>query len=55
MGVEGQQHNTKKAIFDVIATTKDNPATTEKKPKAEPSQNHINRKRYFNVLFGDEI
>ena len=56
MGVKGQKHKTKKANFDTIATTKDNPpATTEKKSKAEPSLNHVNRKRYFNVLFCDEI
>ena len=56
MGVKGQQHKTKKATFDAIATIKDDPpATTEKKPKTELSLNHVNRKRYFNVLFGDEI
>ena len=45
MGVKGQRHKSKKAIFDAIATTKDNPPATtgEKKPKAEPSQNHVNR------------
>ena len=59
MGLKGLRRKTKKACLDLIADEKENPTPEpeKKKKKIEEavSKNHVNRKRYCNVLFSDEI
>ena len=54
MGIKGLQRVSKKKIFDAIADEKDNP-TKKQKVEDSLSKNHVNWKRYFNVLFSNEI
>ena len=53
MGIKGLRHASKKKCFDFIADHKDK--QPKKKVPETLSNNHVNRKRYFNVLFSEEI
>ena len=56
MGIKRLCCAKKKEIFDVIANEKENPTPKNtKKVEDTLSKNHVNQKRYFNVLFNGEI